>query len=925
MKLDFRGFRHRLGGASAFLVLAITSPLTPLVAQGTAGLEGRIIGEGGRPLAGAHVRVDTPSLTPVSSLSDGEGYFRLQGLPAGSLEVRVSLIGFQERSTRVVLRAGEVARSEITLEVSPLALEGILVEGQVGQAEALNRQRTAPSIRTIVSSEQIERFPDATVPDALRRIPGVSARPDRGETGFIFIRGLSPDLTTVTMDGARIPSTSQEGRGVELSSIPAEMLEGVEVVKAITPDMHADAVGGSINLQARRPNASQLDGRIEGGSHSLSGGSTYRGGLNYAGVSGPISYVAGADFASQTRMTQNTQHTWGSWEGQQVLNRFLLQQYPIDRFRYSVNGGLNFELDDRSVLFVRGFYSRYDTEEERHRLRYRLDSGTRTSPTSATNFRTEREARRYKWEREIWDLTVGGDHTFAGGIGLDYHASIATGRRTEPYRNYYFFRQTGVDGTLDPSGDRMFPTFSVSNGTNVNELSDFRMTGYEWRLDANRDDDVGLGANLEVPFDLGAGSSGVVKLGFGLNRRDKERDTSEGELDLLPGNAFTMDALGTSSFGRRITPRKYPMGPLLDWDRGVAFYEANRNAFAGDEGDMLEAAHTEDYVAHEQVAAIFAMSTLELGALQVVAGARFEHTSLDYEGKRLVFDGNGGLQELVPSAASSSYGSFFPALHLRYRVDPATNVRLAATRTIARPNFLDLAPNEYIRQDDEEVRRGNPDLRPAHSTNLDLLFERYLSSVGMVQGGLFYKRISDFAYTSRTTLPSGPQAGFDLLMPRNGAEATVYGAEIAWQQRLAFLPGALNGLGVYVNYTYTLSETDFGVSGGRRSKLPEQFEHVWNLAMSYDLGGFSGLLSANYQSDFIDSVRGSPEEDRYGRHRLQLDANLSQQITPNVRAFVQLNNLTNEPYIRYDGSLATPYENEFEGFWGSMGLRFSLR
>lgn len=727
------------------------------------------------------------------------------------------------------------------------------------------------------------------------------------------------------MDGARIPSTAQEGRGVELSSIPAEMLEGVEVIKAITPDMDADAIAGSINLQARRPTSSQFDGRIEGGSHSLAGGSTYRGGLNYASVAGPFSYVLGGDFASQTRMTQNTQNTWGTWEGQRVLNRFLLQQYPIERFRYSINGALNYALDDRSTLFVRGFYSRYDTQEERHRLRYRLDAGTRTSASSATGWRTEREARRYKWEREIWDFTAGGNHTFAGGIGLDYHASIATGRRTEPYREYYFFRQSGVDGTLDPSGDVLFPTFAVTNGKDVNNLSDFRMRGYEWRRDANEDNDLGLGANLEFPFEFASGNLGTLKVGGRLNSREKFRDTSEAELDLLSGNAFTMAELGTDSFGKSITPQRYPMGPLLDWDKGVAFYEANQDRFAGDAGDAIEAANTEDYVANERVAAAYAMVTLEFGDLQVVAGGRYEHTTMDYEGKRLVFDGSGNFQELIPSTASANYGSFFPALHLRYRVSPATNIRVAATRTIARPDFLDLAPNEYIRVDDEEVRRGNPNLKPAHSSNLDLLFERYFSSVGMVQGGVFYKKLADFSYVSRSTITSGPQAGFDLLVPENGAEATIYGAEIAWQQRLAFLPGALSGLGIYANYTYTLSDTDFGVPGGRTSKLPQQFEHVWNLAASYDLAGFSGLLSANYQSDFIATVRGSPETDDYGRYRLQLDANLSQQITQNLRAFVQLNNLTNEPYIRYNGTLATPTENEFEGFWGSAGVRFSLR
>lgn len=163
------------------LILVGMAGSSSLNAQINTVLEGRVTGQGGRALAGAHVQV--LGITPISALSDVEGYFRVQGLSAGSVDVRISLIGFQDQLRTVVLQAGSVTGLEVTLEVSPLALEGILVEGQVGQAEALNRQRTAASIRSVVSSEQIERFPDATVPDALRRIPGISARPDRGETG----------------------------------------------------------------------------------------------------------------------------------------------------------------------------------------------------------------------------------------------------------------------------------------------------------------------------------------------------------------------------------------------------------------------------------------------------------------------------------------------------------------------------------------------------------------------------------------------------------------------------------------------------------------------------------------------------------------------------------------------------------------------
>jgi len=905
------------------LLLLPFFPPTSLSGQApaTGVVEGRVVGDQGRALAGASVQVVGSSL---GALSNAEGRFNLRNVPAGTVELQISSIGFASQTFSIQVQAGGVLREDFLLEVNPLALEGLIVEGQIGQAEAYSRQRTAPSIRNIVSSDHIERFPDAQVPDVLRRIPGVSGQPDRGETGYVFIRGLSPDLTTVTIDGARVPSTDRTGRGVELSSIPAEMLESVEVIKAITPDMDADAMAGSINLTARQPRRAQLDGRFEGGAHDLARGPTYRGGLNYGNFSGPFSWTVGGDYAYQERQTENTQYRWTEFQGtEHVLDRFMLQHYPIERTRYSLNGTLNYNLDEDSRLFVRTFFSRYDTKEERHRVIYRLDSGTRQSVNDVVNGRLERQGRQYTWERTIWDVTLGGDHALGSRIQVDYYGSASGSSRIEPYRNYFQFRQTGVDMTAQYA-DRDYPTVQVTNGANPNDLSAFNMNYFEWRLDDARDQDLGAGVNFTLPFELDATRFGNFRFGAKISSLNKERDTSEATLDEIQGS-FSMSDIGTNSFARPITPRRLEFGPRVDWSRGEEFWAANQGLFSGDPNDAAEEAHTEDYVANEIVTSVFGMATVELGDFQVIAGARYEHTSNDYDGKRLSFDQDGNFASVETINNESSYGSFFPALHVRYRVDPSTNIRAAATRTIARPNFLRLAPNEYVRPDDLVVRRGNPNLKPATSFNLDLMAERYFASVGTVSAGFFFKDIADFSYSARTDITSGEFAGFELIQPRNGENASVWGIETAWHQRLLFLPGALNGLGIYANYTYTQSETDFGDATARALPLEDQFRHVGNVALTYDGFGFSGLVSLNHQSDFLESVGSSAANDRFGRHRNQVDASFSQRLSPNLRLTLALNNLTNEPYVRYfPGQDGVPYENEFEGTWGTLGLRFNF-
>jgi TonB-dependent receptor len=880
---------------------------------------GRVTGEGGRPLAGAVIQVEGTSL---GSITGDRGEFVVTRVPAGTRTIRVGLIGFQPTTRTVNVTAGESVAATVVMEVHAHALQEIIVEGQVGQAEAYNRQRTAESVRSVVSAEQIERFPDATVPDALRRIPGVSSRPDRGETGYIHLRGLSPNLTSVTVDGTRLPTTSQSGRGVEMSSIPAEMLSSIEVIKAITPDMDADAVAGSIELGMRRPARRQFDGRFEGGTHNLSGGTTYRGGLTLGNVRGPVSYVVGGDFASQVRATENLQYAWGTFEGAQVLNRLMLQQYPIDRTRYSTNAAVNYFLGDNSNLYVRGFYSAYDTEEERHRVQYRLDAGQRQSLTDVTGGRIIRQPRQYKWERRIWNFVAGGDHQLNSGLRVDYAGSVARARRAEPYRNYFEFRQNGVDMHGDAS-DVHFPEVRVTNGADPNDLSRFRMQHYEWRLDDTGDRDLSLKANVQYPLMLGLGNTGMIRVGAKVFGKSKERDMSEATLNNIAG-AFTMDQLGTNTEFRSITPKQYRFGPTLDWSQGEAFFAQYQGVFSGDPNEAALADHGQDYLAGERVAAGYAMTNLEFGALQLVAGARYEHTRNHYTGKLLLFDNSGVYVDSREVDSRSDYGTLFPALHLRYRLDEGTNLRFAATRTIARPGFLALAPNEFIRYDDEIVRRGNPDLQPAVSTNLDLLAERYFGTVGVVSAGLFLKDISDFTYTATSIIPAGELAGFELRQPVNGATATVYGAEFALHQNLTFLPGALSGLGFYGNYTYTESDSEVGGPGGRTVPFVDQFRHVGNVALTYDLARFTGLVSMNYLSGFLDSVGSAPENDRWGASRTQWDASFSQMVGRNLRAILQLNNITNSPYIRYTGVVNRPYESEYEGRWGSLGLRFNF-
>lgn len=255
----------------AFALVAVGAvSATPAVAQSAGSVTGIVVdAETGFPLAGASVLIQG---TARSTLTNQQGRFALLNLPAGEHVASVAYLGYSESSLTVTVMAGQV--TEVRIEVAPAALEveGFTVTGQRrGQAAALNQQLTAANVTNVVAADQIGRFPDANVGDALKRIPGISVIWDQGEARFGLIRGTEPRLNSVMINGERIPSAEAEVREVQLDLIPSDMVSAVEVNKTLTPDMDADAIGGAVNIVTRAaPSERRVSATLGSGYNFLS-------------------------------------------------------------------------------------------------------------------------------------------------------------------------------------------------------------------------------------------------------------------------------------------------------------------------------------------------------------------------------------------------------------------------------------------------------------------------------------------------------------------------------------------------------------------------------------------------------------------------------------------------------------------------------
>jgi TonB-dependent receptor len=921
----------------AILVAAIAFfPVAALAAEpeSSGSIGGTVVDAStGEALPGANIVIKG---TSVGTASDTEGRFLLRRVDSGELTLVVSFLGYETKEVVVDVSANSRSRVDVQLQDGFVIGQDIVVVGiQRGQARAFNEQRRAANIRNVVSSEQLERFPDPHVAAALTRVPGVSTTHDRGEPGAVRIRGLGPNMGYVMVDGQRMASTSDAGRGSSVTTITTDLISSIEVTKAFTPDQHADAVSGTVNLITRRPIGHEriFNATLGAGYSELANRANYQGAVSYGQRSDRLSYVVNASYRQDNRLQEDIRHRWEKIDfgngPQDVLARLTPSVYPIVRDRIGLTASFDYMTTETASHFLRTSLTRRVNQEERHQVELMMrDRYLDAHTTTGLRGRAELNSRMYDRTTTQFNATTGGRHLLPA-FNLDYSIGYAIGLEENNPQRSFLWRAEGFDYTFDYSNRRAATVAMV--GGSLEDPAIFSFQRYEVTQNQAIDHDLTLQSNIEVPFQL-SGSEGALKFGGHLTSKIKDVTRSR---ERAIGYDGQLSAADMPLSARSLMNGRYNIPYAIDWNVARNYYPENRDRFilADDYNAIYSTEY--DYRAHENIAATYGMATVEIGRVLLLGGLRMERTGMSYRGNQLMLDEDGVLVGTEPADVSRVYYDLFPAGHLRYAMSDRTNFRLAATRTLARPNFRSLAPYRTENHDSQSLSVGNPYLDPMRSTNLDLLVEHYFMNVGILSGGVFYKDVRDFVYTESREIEVGEYAGWRESRPVNGDWARVWGFEAAWQQSLSFLPGMLRGLGIYANYTYTGSEADYGRP--QMMPLAQATPHIVNAALSFDRAGFSAQASYNYMSTtFWATSTYLPQSiinfyaadghypDRYRRAFGQLDLSASMRVTPQMRVFAEVNNLLNKSNLDYHMFEKYPYRENIHSWQANLGLRMSL-
>jgi len=911
------------------LIVLAFSTMLKIYAQSSVSLIGKVTDENGLSMPGATILLSDISR---GTTTDVRGQYSILNISEGKHMIKISFIGYQPIEEEI-----EVAKNSVhnfTIKEGMTMGDEIVILGDrlKGQAKALNQQKTNANITNIVSADQVGRFPDANIGDALKRVQGITMQYDQGEARDIIIRGMAPQLNSVMVNGERLPSAEGDNRRIQMDLIPSDMIQTIEVNKAVLPNMDADAIGGAVNLVTRTASDDlRISGTLASGVNLLSEKPIYTGSFAIGDriLNNKLGVILSGSYNNHNFGSDNIEAVWIDTDEGVVIDEFDIRKYEVQRIRRSVSLNMDYDINSNHKLNFSTIYNWRDDWENRFRMRVskledafedgsfsRLENGNYTITDARVEYQTKGgldddriKAKRLEDQR-VYNLTLGGSHLFKK-LKATWSVTYAKASEERPNERYMSFREGGQTVNMDVRNTEE-PFAYLSNradnfGIELNEITE----QYQYTEDVD--------FNGKLDFQYTYSNDGILKFGGRLRTKDKSRNNNYFEYEPIDGSFIAN--LSTVPFSDEndadyLAGSQYQIGNFVTPE-----FLGNLNlndASIFDKGDALDEYLPGNYDANENIYGAYVMADHQFNAkLSVILGVRLEHTNISYTGNVLDLDND----TFSKDTRSNSYTNVMPGVHAKYDISDDFILRFAWTNTLARPNYFDLVPYAEFSPGDQELARGNPDLEATTAMNFDLMAERYFNSVGLVSGGVFYKDLDKFIYGQTTQNYADPQFGTDLeySFPRNGGTAAVYGIEAGVQRQI------WKGLGIYLNYTRTESSTD-GIEGREDDDidLPGTANNMFNVSLSYETKKLVVRLSLNYASDYIDELGGDAFEDRFYDEQTFVDANASYAITPKWRIFFEGNNLTNQPLRFYQGIQSRTMQSEFYNARFNFGAKFDL-
>lgn len=838
---------------------------------------------------------------------------------------------------------------------------------------AINGKRNADRVQEVLAAEDLGKLPEASIAESLARLPGLTTNRDRGNGTQISIRGMGPNLVNTLLNGREIVS-AEGSRNIRYEQFPAELLTGASVYKSPTASQVEGAIAGQVDLKTIRPldyqetrvalNAraiySDLGENVQDtspwgwiGSASVVTqmfDNTLGLAIGYSGRRQSVATVRTNIF----RYTNSFADLDGDGAGAPTHEGVAQDDIPFgyealarggDDIRHGAVAALQWQPSDRFEINGDFLYSHVSFDETQRGFRVGglpfgnniTDVTTRNGyVTAATITGVESFGQNVRGVNETFFFT---DDLYAGGVNMVWSPDGWTitgdvGYSTTHRDQQYLTLQTDPFGFTPTarfvSGNNGVPTFTIDG--DLSDPSRFRVARFEvpGNGGASKVDDELVTFNFDMVREVGAGP--LANLRFGIRHTDREKSyralSQFGEIPVadrqpldasllnpvyrFPGAYSNLPAIQSIDIFATIESLFGPLNPQQ------GFYDQTSSWRVNEKTSSL-------YGQIDLDGQMFGIPFVGNVGLRVV---RTETVSRSTAIDEFQLPGQPTVSVARPIQVSNQFYDWLPSINLTFKPTDKLQLRFAASEAIARPPLDDLNAGQGIfNYGTPSGTGGNPLLEPFRARQLDATVEWYFDADSALTVSGFYKDLGTYITTQVETISvPNPEGGPDIegtfSRPINGSGGTIKGVEVLFQKAFTFLPKPLDGLGVYLSYSYTdsdivVNERDNAIGA---FALPGLSRHVGNASLYYSKSGFEARVAFRYRSNYVSEL-GDTDRILFVAPETVLDFQTSYEFPESsslsgLKLLAQANNLTDEPFETYYGDRA------LQGRYERFGRRF---
>lgn len=904
----------------------------------------------GQPLPGVVVIVRG---TTLATTTDGQGGFRLDGVPPGDQVMRFSKSGYATvQVTEVRVLPGQVSRIDGVLRPEFYQMEEYEVTAEVFEEQAvalLQDRQLSASVLDGIGSDQFSRLGVSDAAGIVSKVTGATVVDGR----FAVIRGLSDRYTSATLNGAEVPSADPYRRSAQLDMFPDSQIERLVVSKTFTPDQPGSFTGGSVNIVTRSfPEQPFVSGSV---------GTAF----NTQSSFNPDFQVAPETSASLFQFGRNTA-------------RVPSEVRPLGSLQFDGRSPRMNDPDRRLAANI-------TPAEEARRVENANRLAAINQGLGPAGFAGVRDR---SWMNHDYSAQAGTTLSNVFGRRLGIFTSYNYGRSFEHYDGAIVNRYFG-DGRPRLLGEELRSQMNSEMGGSLNLAYEFHPNHrikYNFLINKTIEDEVRFVTGFQPEGDS---SLPLVQHQLHYTEREVMAHQLQGEhrfeglenrVDWLasyvatrqdePDYRFLHAFRGpndTYSFGGNTLPqpnipsrtfreleennltfRIDDTQPFIWWRElegkfKFGFYHSttwrhalertfsivgdrgtDANPYQGDLNQYLrpdnlgytvqpaagnarflefsrlpidDFGNNEGFGTNSIYAGYFMLDAPVLGWLRVIGGVRYETTRLEVTGSQ-------GAQFL---GSTINQADVLPAAGLVFTVITNMNVRLHYGKTIARPSFREITPTRNYDATTDDLFLGNPNLQISEIQNYDLRWEWFRRPGEVLAVSLFYKELTgpiELEYTDQQA---------NISQYRNRPEATLYGAEFEARTRLDFFGDRFENFSIGANFTYIqskvpltqvelFSKRQLDPSTPADRPLFDQSPYIFNLDLSYENPrtgtGITGVLNRTGERLFVVNPLGL---DVYEHPPFLLDLILIQRLSARWSVKFSARNLLDPDYLRTYG------------------------